>query len=70
MNTFCFIFYPLFYTLILQCHRYFDNKKLLMLILLTIEGTELTFSCFVIQACWYALEQMEPETEKDTVKSK
>lgn len=45
-------------------------KKLLMLILLTIEGTELTFSRFVIQACWYALEQMEPETEKDTVKSK
>ena len=29
MNTFCFIFYPLFYTLILQCHRYFDNKKII-----------------------------------------
>ena len=36
----------------------------------TLEGTELTFSRFVIQACWYALEQMEQETEKDTVKSK
>ena len=29
----------------------------------TLEGTELTFSRFVIQACEYALENMEPKKE-------
>ena len=33
-----------------------------------LEGTEVTFSKFVIQACEYALEEMEPKKKKEVKK--
>lgn len=35
----------------------------------TLEGTEITFSRFVIQACEYALNNMEAKKEKEETKS-
>ncbi len=33
-----------------------------------LEGTEITFSKFVIQACEYALDEMEPSNKKSLIK--